>query len=1013
MKHLKSLTLILVAALSVDVLSAAGYLEVRAPGYGFQSAEYTTSHVFVDEVAGTTAAIEVLFTLTGYNNITDVEVYTNLNRRHLARIDKNGDGYADGIQSIAGSTVTDSGADTDSTTGHYYIPVNMSDGDANKIYELTIPAAKTGAYRLTARFKTSDAIAENGFNPNNWIWYGLRDHAIVVSPVDARDVRLYEINVFNIDASGDTFAQRSTLEDLHDAPGATHNAANRWNLDYLKSLGMNWLWFQPIHPNGIDGREVFNGSPYDPGSPYAVKNFFAVNELMTVNYSGGNSLDQNRAAAMTAWQNFVSAADAKEVGIMLDAPFNHTAFDVELAQQGVNLFQRDGETWSPLDQIRNRDARFFSQNGNYANRASSAANIAAGPDRFDFGKWNDVKDVFFGRYDALVEVDSEPERSSYKSEGDWLDTSDSDWTAADFTQGGQSWNLTRRVWDYFAEYAVHWLEKTRPAGQNRNSATEAGLSLSQRYDWDARGIDGLRCDFGQGLPPQAWEYMINVARSYKWNFVMMSESLDGGEVTYRSNRHFDILNENIVFPLKSATSKTDYRNIFEGRRTAYGQGLVLLNNTSHDEASFTDPWEAVVRSAATGMIDGSTMIFPGQELGIAETFGYSHYELNFGKNVPHFKRWNSMKPIWDDTNFGNDQLFPVYAGIQSARASSPALRSSNRWFLDGDGNNSKIFSVAKYERVGVSPAVQDVVLAFANIDRNNSQADNFKIPAGLATNLGLKDGRTYNVKNIAAYENAVNGMTGRRNVWLWGSGYTGAQLKSAGFFLSMNKVPTMNSSAVGTDPAWNQRPYEAQYLRVYDVSLLPAPASSPTVAAYALDGSVTFTWPPVADPEGLLPIYRLTVTRSDSVVQSFETTLTSYTVTGLPSGVTATGSVVTLNPNNVGVASSATSSSSPTLSLTSAGDNDGDGMNNASEITAGTSPVDPASLLRIISVGSEVGGGTTITWEAIPGKIYRVEATGNLVTGPWTSIATNLTTGTYTDSNPGPGNKFYRVKTGP
>ena len=34
----------------------------------------------------------------------------------------------------------------------------------------------------------------------------------------------------------------------------------------------------------------------------------------------------------------------------------------------------------------------------------------------------------------------------------------------------------------------------------------------------------------------------------------MTESLDGGAVTYRSNRHFDILNENIVFPWQSAAN---------------------------------------------------------------------------------------------------------------------------------------------------------------------------------------------------------------------------------------------------------------------------------------------------------------------------------------------------------------------------------------------------------------------------------------------------------------------------
>ena len=1007
-------TLLAIFAAISNFAFGAGYLEVRAPGYNYRSADYTTSHVFVDEVAGTAAPIEILFNISGYNNITDVEVYTNLNRRDRARADKNGDGYADGIVGINGAAVTDSPADTDPVSGHYYIPINMNDGDSNKIYDLTIPAAKTGAYRLTARFKTSDSITENDFNPNNWIWFGARDHAIVVSPVDARNVRLYEINVFNIEATGDTFAQRSTLEDLHNAPGAAHNSANRWDLGYLKTLGMNWLWFQPIHPNGIDGREVFGGSPYDPGSPYAVKNFFEVNELMTVNYNGSNSVQQNRDSAMSAWQNFVAAADTESVGIMLDAPFNHTAFDVELAQQGVSLFQRDGETWAPLDQIRNRDARFFSSNGNYADRASSAANIASGPDRFDFGKWNDVKDVFFGRYDALVEINAEPELSSYKNEGDWFDTSDTDWTNLDFFQGGQQWNITRRVWDYFAEYAVHWLTKTRPAGQNRNSATESGLSPVDRYAWDARGIDGLRCDFGQGLPPQAWEYIINVARSYKWNFVMMAESLDAGAVAYRSNRHFDILNESIVFPLKSASSKSDYRSIFEERRTAFGQGLVLLNNTSHDEANFNDPWQGAIRAAVTGMIEGATMVFPGQELGISDTYGYSHYEENFGKLIPHFKRWNSMKPIWDDTNFGNDQLYPVYAGIQAARGASPALRSPNRWFLDGDGGNTQIFAAAKYEETGTSPAVQDVVLAFANIDRSNAQSDNFKIPAGLATNLGLKDGRTYNVRNIAAYLNSSIGMIGRRDAWLWpGSGYTGAQLKSNGFFLSLNKVPTMDTSANAADPAWNQKPYEAQYLKVYDVTQLPAPASSPAVAAYALDGSVTFSWPAVVDSEGLVPRYKLTVTRSDGPVNDYETTGTTYTISGLPAGVTATATVTTLNPNNTSVASTPTATSNSTVSITSAGDSDGDGMSNGSEHVAGTNPLDAGSIFKITSIAPAVGGGITITWDAVVGKTYTVESKASLNAATWTTMVSGLTTGSYTDTNPGSANKFYRVRIGP
>jgi hypothetical protein len=782
-----------------SVLFGAGVLEVRAPGYDFRSAEYTTSHVFIDEIAGTTADIEIRFDLTAYSNVTDVEVFSNLNRRDLARIDKNSDGYADGIEPVNGSLTTDSPADTNPVTGHYYIPVNMTDGDNNGIYELTIPASKTGAYRLTARFKKS--------GDTEWTWYGLRDHAIVVSPIDARDIRLYEINVFNIDASGDTLAQRSTLEDLHDAPGAAQGGSGNWNLDYLKSLGMNWLWFQPIHPNGIAGREIDAGtsSPYEPGSPYAVKNFFEVNELMTINYNGSNSIAQNRTAAMTAWSNFVASSDFEDVGIMLDAPFNHTAFDVELGQQGVDIWS-GGASWSATDEIRIRERRVFSREDDYYQRAGLGAGegIAPAPDRYDFGKWLDVKDIYFGRYASLWRDSGSTNKQ--KDEGDWFDYSS---YAFNGTDGGSFDGVTQGVWDYFAEYAIYWLEQTRPSGQNRNSIPADG-DAATRYAWDQKGIDGLRCDFGQGLPPRCWEYIINVARGHKWNFVMMSESLDGGEVTYRSNRHFDILNESILFALPGATDYTAYRNIFEERRTAYGQGLVLLNSTSHDEQSFADPWEAVIRSAACGMIGGATMIFPGQELGISTTYGYDQYETNFGKQVPHFKRWNSMAPIWADSNYGNDQLFNVYSGIQKARASSPALQSSNRWFLDGVTNNSKIFATAKYEEANASPTTNDVVLGFVNLDRNNDQSDSFKIPAGLDTLIGLDDARLYNIVNIAAYERPP-AITGRRNSFLWGSPKSGAELKTTGFSVTLYKVPIGNSH-------WDAIPYEAQYLKLVDVT---------------------------------------------------------------------------------------------------------------------------------------------------------------------------------------------------
>ena len=62
---------------------------------------------------------------------------------------------------------------------------------------------------------------------------------------------------------------------------------------------MNWLWFQPIHPQGVDGRQVDpdTGQPYEVGSPYAVRNFFQVSPLM--------GSDNTEADARLEFQNFV------------------------------------------------------------------------------------------------------------------------------------------------------------------------------------------------------------------------------------------------------------------------------------------------------------------------------------------------------------------------------------------------------------------------------------------------------------------------------------------------------------------------------------------------------------------------------------------------------------------------------------------------------------------------------------------------------------------------------------
>jgi hypothetical protein len=448
----------------------------------------------------------------------------------------------------------------------------------------------------------------------------------------------------------------------------------------------------------------------------------------------------------------------------------------------------------------------------------------------------------------------------------------------------------------------------------------------------------------------------------------MAESLDGGAVTYRSNRHFDVLNENIVFPLKAASNASDYRGIFEGRRSAYGQGLVLLNNMSHDEESYDDPWQAVVRYAVASTVDGVPLIFPGQELGISRTFGYSQYETNFGKQIAHFKRYNSMLPAWLDANPGNDQLYPVYQGIGQARQFSRALRSSNRFFLNEDGNNQTIFAVAKFETLNGLPSNSDVVFAFANTNRDVSPFGNFHVNHDVDSNgqndYGLKPGRTYNIRNIAAYTKID---PARRTYWLWNSGRTGDDVLANGIFVAMNRVPT-------DDATWGSAPYEAQYLKLYDVtapSTTPGNPMTPNGFNYLLGtGSVVVSWNPAPpDAGGVQPVYRVTYSSGSGTTVSFITSATSFSLNGI-AGQTFTITITAVNPNDnsfVGPSSTAT-----VKFLEPTADDDGDGMNNESEESAGTNALDPNSVFRIISI-ERVGGELRITWTSVPGKQYQLQ----------------------------------------
>ena len=768
-----------------------------------QNADYTTTKFFLDEAAGETAAITVSYVPPALSS--NVEVFCNVDRRHLVDADWNGDGVPDGIRPPDGNLIT-----TNDATAYFAAFPMAWNGSA---FVWTTNATQCGAYRLTARYQGP------GQSGTNWTWYsseGRRDHAIVVSPKKVLQQTMYELNALTVKATGNTEAGRSTFDDLIDPAPANRNTFNEFSIEYLNKIQANCLWFQPIHPSGYDRSEndPGTGTRYNPGSPYATRDYFSVNHFF--------SRAGTEEAALTEFTNFVAYCDRGTnrlgstnfigtVNVMLDGVFNHTSWDAEFGEMGVEL----GFCANKDVKIGSVKPGWFANWQDYGEPATywSTAwsnDIATAPDRGDFGKWADVAELYYGKYSCLV-------RHNPDNNSDYLNEQDV------FDFAGMSAD-TIDLWKYVGRYTEYWLAKTGHSLTNRPGQTDAnGIA------YDDYGIDGLRCDFGQGLPPQLWEYIINRTRSLKWNFMFMAETLDGGVPGYRSNRHFDILNENMVFQFTQAhvSDPGTLRTQLENRRTAYNGGAILLNLTGHDEVlPWADPWVTASRYAMVSAVMGVPMAFYGQEQGIGpyagtadKWTGFTDFELNFGKNIPHFKKWNQLR-VWNEPplDAASREMAQWHGRVNWARRNSPALQSPNQYFLTtGEGDNGKIFAVAKYEEAGAVRNGKDAVLAFAlfvNAGDHSGASDTYSLK-GCWDLLGLTNSPSvyYNVRNLAS---------SLAEDYLWATPKSGADLYAGGVWVSFSSDSGANIYDNGAI---------VQYLKLDEV---PAPGTATTNSPVAV-----------------------------------------------------------------------------------------------------------------------------------------------------------------------------------
>ena len=1035
---------------------------------------YGLRRFYLDEVAGDTASLTVKFRPNAVSAaVSDVQVYSNLNRRDFAVLEEDP------------STVT-------TTSNTYFRAYAMTGPDVQGFYTATLPINLCGAYRLQARYKVA------GVNNDNYIYYTdnalRRDCAIVVSPKKALTLNMYEVNPLIVEAKDTTVNGRSTFLDLVNDPtipaevGGYDGRPDALNKDHYSAMGINMLWLQPIHPIGVEGRDnnpETPGQPFDPGSPYAVRDYWKVAPML------GRS--NNESNAMSEFQTFVQRLDSWGVGVMMDGTFNHSSPDAIMGQGAVDL----GITVNGTQQIRAFNTGWYAKEGFPATPAATLAEIAIAPDRNDFGNWTDVREFFFGDYDALVK-----EKGTQNPNKSYPDNAYKLAFLLERDEFSGHTDTTRQVWNYFAYYPIYWLEKS-------------GHTSSTPKNQSHIGIDGLRCDFAQGLPSQFWEYAINKTRARKWDFIFMAESLDGARevagskrhgVGYRSARHFDVLNENIVFYWRDTfygypanggvgtvkSPKTyDTWKAYDDRRNAFDNVTLLNNLTSHDEVfPHNDVWAIAYGYAQVGALDGIPMLMYGQEAGAQNSktaygaseanFGlidpvnmFAKYEANFGKNIPNFKVYNNMASIWNNRTDDELKLQTFYGRVNKARLAAPALQSQNVYFLSkkqvGGGYDDNIFAVGKVLNVGQSAGTpgQSVVFAFVNNNYrvNSNVAASFDVNAsasgGSGNYFGIQATRTYNLRDLLSDNPTAN---------VWATNKTGSEILADGIYVGLPNT----TAATGS--------YQAQYLQLVDVSAPSLSFAPPQFMTYGTTNILTSSTTPTStvtyslvsgdtakvtlsgnqliinSGTGSVVVRATVAATADRSGATADATITfqkaSQTITFDPESTTgvvgvsprtlvassSSGLAISFSSGNLAVASliqnslyfnrpgaaiitasqigndnyEAATSVARTYSVIDDGDDDGDGQTNADELIAGTDPLNANSRFAIETILA-TPTGTTLTWTAVPGRTYTVEAREDLSpSGAWVPIGTvnnanGLAIGSYIDSVTSSSRRFYRL----
>ena len=319
-------------------------------------------------------------------------------------------------------------------------PKNHAFVRRGRVYKCYLELKKSGFYNWQIRFRRR--------GQKTWKWLRDGEGKKITGNIQVDPEWVAEAIVYNVFVR---FFQGKTKHDdelIRPGEGGTFDDVKA-HLDELKRLGVNTLYFNPIHLIGELHRKynMHDQLPIylQPGSPYSIKDFKSIDPELTFDKDTKKHL---LADPQQEYKDLINAAHERGMYIIMDLVFNHTAHDF--------IWQRIRPEWYL-----------------YKENITSLEDPYLYPEDMKRGKpWGDPKHTM----------------SPYDHGLWWTDAAKLNWEyrIPEGPNKPPKNTSLKEMWEYFKSIPKYWIRHF--------------------------GVDGFRCDIAYGVPANFWRGCIADAR---------------------------------------------------------------------------------------------------------------------------------------------------------------------------------------------------------------------------------------------------------------------------------------------------------------------------------------------------------------------------------------------------------------------------------------------------------------------------------------------------------------------